>query len=140
MSYLNAFNQILIEFAKNLETTFPEDSDFKMTRQGLEQLLKYNKLAAHNMFKQYVAPVEVSNEKGEQSMIDISQKILDGDSSFFLETMDYETKLKENGADDTNSFNTITKLKTYWKNLSPQGQETVMKYLKSLVQLSQQIN
>jgi hypothetical protein len=140
MSVVSAFNKILIEFAKNLETTFPEDKDFLIFRRGIEDLTKYNSLAAVQMFRIYIAPVKQQTENGEIVFVDIQEKILNNDSSFFLEEMDYDKKLKESGVDAANSFNTINKLKQYWKKLTPQGQDVVMKYLSSLVKVAQQIN
>lgn len=135
MSVVSAFNKILIEFAKNLETTFPEDKDFLVFRKGIEDLVKYNSLAAVQLFRTYLAP----SQHGDK-MVDVKQKILDGDSSFFLEEMNYEEKLKQHGNNDENTFNTINKLKQYWSKLTPQGQTVVMKYLSSLVKVSEQIN
>lgn len=140
MSAVSAFNKILIEFAKNLETTFPEDKDFLIFRRGIEDLTKYNSLAAVQMFRLYITPVKQQTETGEVVSIDIQQKILNNDSSFFLEEMDYGKKIEESGVDSTNSFNTINKLKQYWKNLTSQGRDVVMKYLSSLVKVAQQIN
>jgi hypothetical protein len=140
MSAVSAFNKILIEFAKNLETTFPEDKDFLIFRRGIEDLTKYNSLAAVHMFRIYIAPITQYTENGEVVSVDIQQKILNNDSSFFLEEMDYGKKLEESGVDSSNSFNTINKLKHYWKKLTPQGQDTVMKYLSSLVKVTKQIN
>jgi hypothetical protein len=140
MSFVSAFNKILIEFAKNLETTFPEDTDFLVFRRGIEDLTKYNSLAAIQMFQLYVAPVEHKNENGEKTTVDIKQKILNNDLSFFVDKMDYKTVLENNGADYSSYFNTINKLKQYWSKLSPQGQEDVMKYMSSLIKVSEQVN
>jgi hypothetical protein len=140
MSAVSAFNKILIEFAKNLETTFPEDKDFLIFRRGIEDLTKYNSLAAVQMFRSYISPVKQQTETGKVVSVDIQEKILNNDSSFFLEEMDYGKKLAESGADSSNSFNTINKLKQYWKNLTIQGRDVVMKYLSSLVKVAQQIN
>lgn len=139
MSFVSAFNKILIEFAKNLETTFPEDSDFLVFRRGIEDLTKYNSLMAVKMFQAYMAPIEQENE-GIKTTVDLKQKILNNDPSFFLDKMDYKTMLENNGASYDSSFNTINKLKQYWTKLTPEGQEVVMKYMSSLVKVAEQIN
>lgn len=140
MSFVSAFNKILIEFAKNLETTFPEDTDFLVFRRGIEDLTKYNSLVAIQMFQKYVTPIEQINNDGESITVNIKEKLLNKDSSFFLEDMDYKTRLEKNGANYTNHFDTIDKLKKYWSKLTPQGQEDVMIYLSTLVRISEQIN
>jgi len=134
MSLVSAFNKILIEFAKNLETTFPEDSDFLVFRRGIEELVKYNSLAGVQLFKIYLEPSKHGNE-----IVDVKQKLLDGDTSFFLEEMDYSNKLAQHASNDQTSFNTIDKLKKYWTKLTEQGKATVMKYLSTLVKVSDQI-
>ena len=139
MSYISAFNKILIEFAKNLETTFPEDNDFLVFRRGIEDLTKYNSLAAIKMFQQYVAPVEHRNSNDEVIIVDIKQKILNNDASFFLDEMDYKSRLNNESANCNSYFDTINKLKQYWTKLTPEGQELVMKYMSSLVRVSNQI-
>lgn len=139
MSAVSAFNKILIDFAKNLETTFPEDKDFLVFRKGIEDISKYNTMVPVQLFRAYIAPVEQQNSEGEVTVVDIKQKILNNDSSFFIEEMDYGKKLDEHDANDANSFNTIDKLKKYWKTLTPQGQAIVMKYLSSLVKVAEQV-
>ena len=135
MSAVSAFNKIMVEFAKNLETTFPEDKDFLVFRRGIEDIIKHNSLLPSQMFKVYIAPVQHGDK-----LVDVKQKILDNDASFFLAEMDYKQKLEEHDSNDETTFNTITKLKQYWTKLTPQGQATVMKYLSSLVIVSNQIN
>ena len=137
MSAISAFNKILIDFAKNLETTFPEDTDFLVFRKGIQEISKYNVTMPLQLFRTYISPVEHKND-GKIVVVDIKDKILKNDASFFLDEMDYAKKLEENGANDAYSFNTIDKLKLYWKNLTPQGQAIVMKYLSSLVKVADQ--
>lgn len=139
MSAISAFNKILVDFAKNLETTFPEDKDFLVFRKGIEEISKYNVTMPLQLFRTYIAPVEHEND-GKVVVVDIKDKILKNDASFFLDEMDYTKKLEENGVNDSYSFNTINKLKLYWKNLTPQGQAIVMKYLSSLVKVADQCN
>jgi hypothetical protein len=137
MSAVSAFNKILIEFAKNLETTFPEDNDFIGFRVGIETLVKYNSGAAIQLFKVYLEPTLDKNN----NQVDIKQKILDNDASFFLEQMDYADKIRKTSKDNStsaNAFQTIDKLKLYWTKLSTQGQVTVMKYLNTLVKVADQ--
>jgi hypothetical protein len=138
MSIVSAFNKILVEFAKNLETTFPEDKDFLVFRMGIENLTKYNSMAGVKLFKVYLTPVEHETKDGKVETVNVKQKILDNDASFFLDEMDYKKKLEE--TDNVNAFDTITKLKQYWGKLTPQGQAVVMKYLSSLVRISDQIS
>lgn len=138
MSAISAFNKILVDFSKNLETTFPEDTDFLVFRKSVEEISKYNVTMPLQLFRTYIAPVEHKNNNGEVVVVNIKEKILNNDASFFIDEMDYSTKLEENGTNDSNSFNTINKLKLYWKNLTPQGQAIVMKYLSSLVKVAEQ--
>ena len=139
MSALSAFNKILVEFAKNLETTFPEDKDFLVFRRGIEDLLKYNSVAPIGMFKSYLEPTPHDDGTGKMVMVDLKKKLIESDVSFFVEEMDYTHKLEENDSNTSNAFDTIDKLKKYWSKLTPQGQTTVMKYLSSLVKISDQI-
>jgi hypothetical protein len=139
MSAISAFNKILVDFAKNLETTFPEDKDFLVFRKGIEDLSRFNTMMPVQLFRTYIAPVHNENNEGEIEVVDIKQKILNNDCSFFVDEMDYAKKLDEHDANDAYSFNTINKLKKYWKTLTPQGQAIVMKYLSSLVRVAEQI-
>lgn len=140
MSLVSAFNKVLIDFAKELETTFPQDSDFVIFRRGIEDFIKYNSVGTVTMFKSYIAPIEQDNGNGNITVVDIKQKILNNDSSFFLDEMDYESQIVAKGYKKDNSFNTINKIKQYWTSLTPQGQKSVMDYLCLLVKVSDKIN
>ena len=133
----SAFNKILIEFIQNLETTFPEEQDFKLFRSGLQEVVKHSMQTPAKLFNKFCQPIEIKNKNGEKDTLDIEKEILNNNQELFLQ-YDYLEYVKDIQT-DTKIFDFISKIQTYWTKLTSSGKDTVMKYLKSLVTLNKKI-
>ena len=121
---LTAFNNLLIQFNDELITLFPEDTEFKMSKNALSLLKSAN--------PRKLATLVISH------LNMYSEKILERDEKFFLEN-DYSEINKE--VSDINKFSSIIgKLKKYWLELSDTNKEAIWKYLNTLLALSKKIN
>lgn len=123
---LTAFNNLLMQFNDELITLFPEDTEFKMTKNALSLLKSANprKLATLVTFH----------------LNRYADKISEKDETFFLEN-DYSEINDISEVKDSNKFSSIIdKLKKYWLELSDENKAAIWKYLDTLLALSKKIN
>ena len=119
---LNLFNQKLKEFVNDLIAVFPNDTDlysFK-TSLGMIGLVKERQMIdlfvrfVHNSYK---------------------TQILQRDESFFL-THSYAEEISQAG-DQSMTNQLITKIKSYWSEMSADNKEIVWKYFDVLIRLAE---
>ena len=118
-SYLKIFITQLNSFIDDLILLWPNDSEFRVFKNGIGLLNKTNPRKIVQLFKEYVNKYE--------------NKILERDETFFLENNYNEIEKTEN------ILNSMDKLKTYWGNLSDQNKEKVWKYFEILLKLSKMV-
>ena len=119
-TFLTAFNNLVIKFNDELIETFPEENDFKVSKNGILLLKKANPRKIVTIFKKYT---EIYREK-----------ISNEDEDFFLQN-DYNDVVN-NDSEKDNVFFLIDKLKKYWTVLSDSNKKNVWKYLNTLMCLS----
>jgi len=118
ITYLTAFNNLIIKFNNYLIETFPEENDFKIYKRGFELLFKANAKKSCIFFKNYI--------------INYREKIINKDETFFLEN-DYRdiVDTSQDGMEDI-----VNKLKKYWDQLSDNNKTKIWDYLIALIKLS----
>ncbi len=118
ITYLTAFNNLIIKFNNDLIETFPEENDFKIYKRGFELLFKANAKKSCIFFKNYI--------------INYRKKIIGKDETFFLEN-DYSdiVDTSQDGMEDI-----VNKLKKYWAQLSDNNKTKIWDYLIALIKLS----
>ena len=118
VTYLTAFNNLILKFNNDLIETFPEENDFKVYKRGFELLFKANAKKTCIFFKNYV--------------INYRDKILNKDESFFLAN-DYSdiVDTSQDGMVDI-----VNKLKKYWGQLTTSNKDKIWDYLITLIKLS----
>jgi len=123
LSFLTAFNNLVIKFNDDLIDTFPEENDFKVYKRAIILLNMANAKKICKLFKNY--------------MILYREKIVNEDETFFLNT-NYKEIVEDAGTEGVESI--IQKLKHYWSTLSSGNKTKVWGYLNSLIKLSDMIN
>ena len=119
-TYLTAFNNLVIKFNDELIETFPEENEFKISKNGILLLKKANPRKIVNIFKIYTKLYR--------------EKIINQDDNFFLQN-DYNDVLY-NDSQKEDVFFLIDKLKNYWQILSDSNKKNIWKYLNTLLCLS----
>jgi len=122
MSVLSAFNNVIINFIDDCMLVFPEDTDFKIYKKGLQVYQKYNPKKILTIFNEYMTLYR--------------PQILEKDEAFFLEN-DYEIINKYNNKE---IFEIINKIKKYWTLLDENNKTKIWDYLLLLIKISDQYN
>lgn len=120
MDYLEKFNDTFREMIQDLVNVFPQDSELRMYKLGLEAVLFADRHVISKVFYN-----EIATPYGD--------KIKNQDESFFLEKDYQEFGHYENVGD------IVRKLKGCWMELSDDNKEVIWKYFKVLSVLSQRI-
>ena len=123
VTYLTAFNNLLIKFNDELIATFPEENDFKVYRRGIILINSANAKKMCTLFKNYMILYKI--------------KIVDKDESFFINN-NYKEIVSNYNSDGIESI--ILKLKNYWSILSTENKDIIWEYLNSLIKISDMIN
>jgi len=119
---LTAFNDHFIEFLDDVQSVFPEDADVLTAKNALCAIRKANPKMIVKIWKVYIA------EK-------YKEKILCGDIAFFID--------KDYGSDVSTAQNSdkiiesINRLREPIRNMGPDNQAKVMKYIQNLTKLSE---
>lgn len=121
MNYLEKFNNTFNEFMDDLINLFPNDSDLRMYKNMLSTALCVDDKVLNNIFK-----VSVVENYGQQ--------LLAKDETFFL-NHDY-TELSSINVEYNALLN---KIRTYWSNMNENNKNTIWKYFKVLILLSNKI-
>jgi accessory colonization factor AcfC len=118
---LTAFNEHFIEFINDIQSVFPEDTDVLTAKNALIAIRKANPKMIYKMWK-----IFISDKYRNQ--------IDSGDISFFV-TKDYSTDIANSNSSDK-IMESIDRLREPIKNMGPENQAKVMKYIKNLTKLS----
>lgn len=118
---LTAFNDHFLEFLNDVQSVFPEDSDVLSAKNALIAIRKANPKMIVKIWKTFIADKY-------RTQIEAS------DISFFL-TKDYSTDVANSNNSDK-IMDSIDRLREPIKNMGPDNQAKVMKYIQNLTKLS----
>jgi hypothetical protein len=118
---VTVFNDHFSEFVGDIQSVFPDDPDILTAKNALLTIRKANpKLLVKIWLKYVVNPYK--------------QQIDSGDIEFFV-TKDYSTDLVKNDNADK-IMESIDRLRTPIKHMSPENQSKTMKYIQNLSKLA----
>jgi hypothetical protein len=119
---LAAFNDHFLEFLNDIQSVFPEDADILTAKNSLTAIRKANPKMIVKIWRVFIA------EK-------YRDQILAGDIAFFID--------KDYGSDVSTAQNSdkimesINRLREPIRNMGPDNQAKVMKYIQNLTKLSE---
>ena len=119
---LTAFNDHFIEFITDVHLVFPEDVDILSAKNALTAIRKANPKMIVKIWNAFI----VGKYKSE---------IKDGNLSFFI-NKDYSQDVSS-AANSDKIMESIDRLRTPIKNMSPENQAKVMKYIQNLTKLAE---
>jgi hypothetical protein len=118
---LTAFNDHFFEFIKDIQAVFPNDPDILSAKNALTMIRKANPKMIVRIWKTFIADK-------------YRNQIEANDISFFLEK-DYSSDIAESNNSDK-IMESINRLREPIRNMGPDNQEKVMKYIQNLTKLS----
>lgn len=118
---LTAFNDHFLQFLDDVQSVFPEDPDVLSAKNALIAIRKANPRMIVKIWKAFIADK-------------YRNQIESGDISFFL-TKDYSSDVANSNNSDK-IMESINRLREPIKNMGPENQAKVMKYIKNLTKLS----
>jgi hypothetical protein len=118
---LTAFNDHFLEFIKDIQAVFPNDPDILSAKNALTMIRKANPKMIVRIWKTFIADK-------------YRNQIEANDISFFLEK-DYSSDIAESNNSDK-IMESINRLREPIRNMGPDNQEKVMKYIQNLTKLS----
>jgi hypothetical protein len=118
---LSAFNDHFMEFINDVQCVFPEDVDILAAKNALIAIRKANPKMIVKIWKMYI---------GDKYKTQIES----GDISFFIEK-DYSSDILTAQNSDK-IMESINRLREPIKNMGPENQAKVMKYIQNLTKLS----
>jgi hypothetical protein len=119
--FLTAFNDHFLEFVNDIQSVFPEDHDILVAKNALIAIRKANPKMIIKIWKTFIADK-------------YRQQIQMSDISFFV-TKDYSSDVANSNNSDK-IMESINRLREPIKNMSPENQAKVMKYILNLTKLS----
>jgi hypothetical protein len=119
---LTAFNDHFIDFVNDVQSVFPNDADILSTKNALMAIRKANPKMIVKIWNAFI----VSNYKGE---------IEAGNLDFFI-NKDYSQDVSS-AANSDKIMESIDRLRAPVKNMGPENQAKVMKYIQNLTKLAQ---
>jgi hypothetical protein len=119
---LTAFNDHFIDFVNDIQSVFPNDADILSTKTALMAIRKANPKMIVKIWNVFI----VSNYKGE---------IEAGNLDFFI-NKDYSQDVSS-AANSDKIMESIDRLRAPVKNMGPENQAKVMKYIQNLTKLAQ---
>lgn len=119
---LTAFNDHFIDFVNDIQSVFPNDADILSTKTALMAIRKANPKMIVKIWNVFI----VSNYKGE---------IEAGNLDFFI-NKDYSQDVSS-AANSDKIMESIDRLRGPVKNMGPENQAKVMKYIQNLTKLAQ---
>jgi hypothetical protein len=120
-NFVTIFNDHFNEFVNDIQSVFPDDTDILTAKNALLAIRKANPKLIVRIWLKYVY-----NPYKEQ--------IESGDITFFL-TKDYANDLAKNDNSDK-IMESIDRLRSPIKNMSPENQAKTMKYIQNLSKLA----
>ena len=118
---LTAFNDHFLEFLNDVQSVFPEDTDVLSAKNALIAIRKANPKMIVKIWKAYIA-----NKYREE--------ITAGNIGFFI-SKDYSSDVATAAGSDK-IMESIDRLREPIKNMGPENQEKVMKYIQNLTKLA----
>lgn len=118
---LIAFNDHFLEFLNDIQCVFPDDPDILAAKNALSMIRKANPKMIVKIWKSFIADKYRS-------------QIESNDISFFLEK-DYSSDVSKSQNYDK-IMESIDRLRGPIKNMAPDNQAKVMKYIQNLTKLS----
>ena len=119
---LTAFNDHFMEFLNDIQSVFPEDPDILTAKNALTTIRKANPKMIVKIWRAFIADK-------------YREKISAGDIGFFI-TKDYSTDVA-NASGSDKIMESIDRLREPIRNMGPENQEKVMKYIQNLTKLSE---
>ena len=119
---LTAFNDHFMEFLNDIQSVFPEDPDILTAKNALTTIRKANPKMIVKIWNAFI----VSKYKAE---------IEAGNIDFFI-NKDYSQDISTASNSDK-IMESIDRLRTPVKNMGPENQAKVMKYIQNLTKLAQ---
>ena len=119
---LTAFNNHFLEFLNDVQSVFPEDVDVLSAKNALIAIRKANPKMIVKIWKALIADK-------------YREQIKEGDITFFL-VKDYSNDLANSNNSDK-IMESIDRLREPIKNMGPENQNKVMKYIQNLTKLSE---
>jgi len=119
---LTAFNDHFLEFVNDIQSVFPEDTDILSAKNALIAIRKANPKMIVKIWKTFIADKYKTEIEG-------------GDISFFADK-DYSTDVSVSQYSDK-IMESINRLRTPIKNMSPENQAKTMRYIQNLTKLSE---
>lgn len=125
-SKLEKFNKTFGEFVKDLVSSFPDESEFRLVNMVLSSL-------------RVVAPKVLHKNFHKNVVVPFGEKILAHDEGFFMET-DYSKQIVGDVESLEEAERIITKVKQKYREMTESDRLIVWKYIRVLVILSMKIN
>jgi hypothetical protein len=122
---LTTFNDHFLDFLNDVQSVFPEDPDILTAKNALTLIRKANPKMIVKIWKIYIADKYRS-------------QIEENDISFFL-MKDYSSDVSQVDNSDK-IMESINRLREPVKNMGPENQAKVMKYIKNLTKLADMCN
>jgi len=119
---LTAFNDHFLEFINDVQSVFPNDPDILSAKNALTMIRKANPKMIVKIWKTLIADK-------------YKNQIDSNDISFFLEK-DYSSDVSTSNNSDK-IMEAIDRLREPIRNMGPDNQSKVMKYIQNLTKLSQ---
>ena len=119
---LTAFNDHFMDFVTDVQTVFPDDADVLATKNALSAIRKANPKMIVKIWNAFI----VSKYKAE---------IEAGNIDFFI-NKDYSQDVSS-AANSDKIMESIDRLRIPVKNMGPDNQAKVMKYIQNLTKLAQ---
>lgn len=118
---LLAFNDHFVDFINDIQSVFPEDTDILTAKNALAAIRKANPKMIVKIWKTFIA---------DKYKLEIES----GNISFFTDK-DYSTDVATSQHSDK-IMESINRLRTPIKNMTPENQLKTMKYIQNLTKLS----
>lgn len=119
---LTAFNDHFLDFLNDVQSVFPDDPDILAAKNALTMIRKANPKMIVKIWKKFIADK-------------YRAQIEANDISFFL-TKDYSSDVASSGNSDK-IMESIDRLREPIRNMGPDNQAKVMKYIQNLTKLSE---
>lgn len=118
---LAAFNDHFLEFLHDIQSVFPDDPDILSAKNALAAIRKANPKMIVKIWKAFIADK-------------YRDEIASGNIEFFV-NKDYTTDISSAQGSDK-IMESIDRLRTPIRNMGPENQAKVMKYIQNLTKLS----
>jgi len=137
MSLLTAFTTQVLNLATELTNMYPNDSFFKSGLTAASLMKKTNPRLLHNLIMEKMAAYR--EHIFSENDIFFTEQINKLEEEKQKET-NTETKTEQAEQAEQDNFNFILRVRTYWKEMSPNTKKQIWMYLKVLFKLSDKLN